>query len=170
MPKIIAITGGIGSGKSIVSRILRILQYPVYDCDSRAKALMDTDMRIKERIRLEIAEEAIFQGNIDRRILAEKVFADEAKLRILNSICHTAVRADIQQWSQRHGNSPLLFVETAIMFTSGLNSDVDAEWRVTAPAEMRIQRVIARNGLPRTQIEARMDSQLTEEGASPLPH
>ena len=116
-----AITGGIGSGKSVVSRILRVLEYPVYDCDSRAKALMDADVIIKQQIIHDIDRETIAaDGTIDRRRLASIVFADAEKLAALNAIVHSAVRLDIQRWAEDCGNSHA-FVETAILFQSGLN-------------------------------------------------
>lgn len=154
-----AITGGIGSGKSVVSRILRVLGYPVYDCDSRAKALMDADVIIKQQIIHDIDRETIAaDGTIDRRRLASIVFADAEKLAALNVIVHSAVRLDIQRWAEACGNSHA-FVETAILFQSGLNETVTDEWRVSAPAEIRIERVMKRNSIARAEVEARMAAQ-----------
>ena len=117
---LIAVTGGIGAGKSVVCRVLRAMGYPVFDCDSEAKALMDADCDIKRRIAIEIDESAVCGGSIDRRRLAEIVFADAEKLEILNSIVHGAVRQRIAEWAQTLAGR-LLFVETAILFQSGLN-------------------------------------------------
>lgn len=155
-----AITGGIGSGKSVVSRILRVLGYPVYDCDSRAKALMDADELIKQQIIDAIDRETIAaDGTIDRRRLASIVFADAEKLAALNAIVHSAVKLDICRWIEKCGR-PHSFVETAILFQSGLNETVSDEWRVAAPDEIRICRVMKRNSLLRTEVEARMASQI----------
>ena len=155
-----AITGGIGSGKSVVSRILRILGFPVYDCDSRAKALMDADEIIKQQIINDIDRETIASdGSIDRRRLASIVFADAEKLAALNAIVHSAVRLDIRRWADRH-DCRHIFVETAILFQSGLNETVSDEWRVCAPDETRIQRVMKRNSLSREEVEARIASQI----------
>lgn len=161
MKDIVAITGGIGAGKSVVSRVLRALGYPVYDCDSRAKALMDCDAAIKARLAGEIAREVICDGAIDRAALARIVFADSVKLAKLNAIVHEAVRLDITDLVSRQ-SSPRVFVETAILYQSGLNRMVDAEWRVTAPEQLRIERVMARNGLSAEAVRARIESQRFE--------
>lgn len=161
MKEIVAITGGIGAGKSVVSRVLRALGYPVYDCDSRAKALMDCDAAIKARLAGEIAREVICDDAIDRAALARIVFADSFKLAKLNAIVHEAVRLDIADWVSRQ-SAHRVFVETAILYQSGLNRMVDAEWRVTAPEELRIERVMARNGLSADAVRARIESQRFE--------
>ena len=157
MAHLIAITGGIGAGKSVVSRILLSMGYRVFDCDSEAKAIMDADEAIKKRIALEISEETIVGGSIDRARLAAIVFADERRLALLNSIVHAAVRDRIEQWSAE--TSGPAFVETAILYESGLNRHVAAEWRVEAPVELRISRVMERNGMSRQQVLDRMASQ-----------
>lgn len=163
MPKrnkpLIAVTGGIGSGKSVVCRILRTLGYSVLDTDSEAKAIMDADRDIHARLNSEIAAEIVRDGVIDRRRLAEIVFADAEKLAILNSIVHAAVRRRIEEWAESASSSPA-FIETALLFQSGLNEMVDAELRITAPEEIRIRRVMERNNLTRDKIEARIASQV----------
>lgn len=163
MPKrnkpLIAVTGGIGSGKSVVCRILRTLGYSVLDTDSEAKAIMDADRDIHARLNSEIAAEIVCDGVIDRRRLAEIVFADAEKLAILNSIVHAAVRRRIEEWTESAPSSPA-FVETALLFQSGLNEMVDAELRITAPEEIRIRRVMARNNLSRDAVKSRIESQI----------
>lgn len=156
--QLIAITGGIGAGKSVVSRILRQMGYPVYDSDSQAKKLMDADCEIKRRLAAEISAAVVCGGEIQRAVLAEMVFNDSAKLAILNDIVHTSVKADIQEYFKIQ-ESKIVFVETAILYQSGLNREVDAEWRVTAPLETRIERVELRNGLSRKQVCERIASQ-----------
>ncbi|MCM1065976.1 MAG: dephospho-CoA kinase [Muribaculaceae bacterium] len=155
---LIALTGGIGAGKSVVARILRDIGYPVFDCDSEAKALMDADEALKARLAAEIAEEVIVDGAIDRPALSAIVFADAEKLATLNAIVHRAVIDRLIEWAGSSGRRPV-FVETAILYQSGLDRYVDAEWHVTAPLEERIRRVMARNGLSREQIMARIRSQ-----------
>ncbi len=116
MKRIIAITGGIGSGKSVVSHTLRCLGYPVYDCDSEARILMDNDSDIRQRISAEISAEAInADGTINRQKLSAIIFSDTGKLRQLNSIVHGAVRNLFVQWSLS-SNEQTLFVETAILY------------------------------------------------------
>ncbi len=164
MPRIIAIAGGIGSGKSVVSRILREMGCHVYDCDSRAKMLMDESFDIKRRIAAEISEEAITgYGAVDRRVLASVVFADKEKLRRLNDIVHGAVRGDILRWAENL-DVDVCWVESAIIYESGIDRMVDEVWSVEAPLELRIERVMARNGMSREEVEARIASQSGNEG------
>ncbi|MCI9606879.1 MAG: dephospho-CoA kinase [Muribaculaceae bacterium] len=164
---LIALTGGIGCGKSVVARILGILGYEVYDCDSRAKALMDADSCIKTQIRETLCDKAVdANGNIDRRLLAEIVFSDQRKLEVLNGIVHSAVRKDLLNW---HCGDKPAFVETAILYQSGLDRIVDAVWDVAAPPELRIERVMARNGLSRRQVIDRIEAQDSFEVLSPHP-
>ncbi|MDE7406911.1 MAG: dephospho-CoA kinase [Muribaculaceae bacterium] len=159
MKRLIAITGGIGSGKSVVSRILEAMGYPVYDCDSRAKQLMDSSERIKSAIAADISVDVILPDKtIDRAALARIVFADADALAALNGIVHAEVRADIGRWmvSLQH---ELAFVETAILYQSGIDHMVDEVWDVTAPVEVRIERVMKRNAMDREDVINRINSQ-----------
>lgn len=165
MATIIAISGGIGSGKSVVSRILRSWNYPVFDCDNEAKRLMDNDDTIKALIARDICADAIIDNNIDRKRLADVVFNNAAKLQRLNEIVHTSVRNLLRSWTSNI-DTQYAFVETAILRSSGLENDVDAEWFVDAPKDIRIQRVIKRNGISAADVNARMDSQKYDEQPS----
>lgn len=165
MATIIAISGGIGSGKSVVSRILRSWNYPVFDCDKEAKRLMDNDDTIKALIARDICADAIIDNNIDRKRLADVVFNNAAKLQRLNEIVHTSVRNLLRSWTSNI-DTQYAFVETAILRSSGLENDVDAEWFVDAPKDIRIQRVIKRNGISAADVNARMDSQKYDEQPS----
>lgn len=156
---LIAVTGGIGSGKSIVCRILMALGYPVYDCDSRAKTLMDSSWEIKRQISENICQEAISpSGEIDRRRLAQEVFADRQLLKQLNTIVHAEVRRDIDQWF-RHSESAICFVETAILRESRLDKMVSETWEVVAPSEVRIRRVMHRSSLTAEEVKSRISVQ-----------
>lgn len=143
----------------------------VYDCDSRAKRLMDSDPEILRRIGEEISPEVLSNGRINRPLLAEIVFADERKLHLLNGIVHSAVIADIHRWTKRHASAPLLFVETAILLESNLHLHVDEVWLVDAPEEVRIGRACHRDGVTRQAIRARMNRQLpvTAEAIGSVP-
>lgn len=168
--RLIAITGGIGAGKSVLCRVLRSLGYEVFDCDSEAKALMDSDSNIKERIAAEVDTASIMaDGSIDRARLAAKVFTDKAALERLNTIVHGAVRARIEQWRASR-TADVAFIETAILYQSGLNGVVDAEWRVVAPDELRVTRVMARNGVSREAVQSRIAAQYYEPSSDePCP-
>lgn len=160
MSYLIAVTGGIGAGKSVVCRILTTIGYEVYDCDSRAKALIDGDYHIKHRIAEEVCRESLgSDGKIDRRKLGNHVFNNKEALLALNSITHAAVRADLRHWAE---NKNLCFVETAIFNESGLDKMVDEVWKVEAPEELRIKRVMARSNLTREEVLSRIQNQSTE--------
>lgn len=161
--RLTAISGKIGSGKSVVAKVLTVLGYPVYDCDLRARALMDRDMDIHRRLADEISPEVVSEGQIDRKLLSQIVFVDKSKLALLNDIVHGAVRRDLEQWRQQMAAETVrrLFVESAILFESGLDHIVDDAWIVETDHETRIRRVMARNGCSRTEVEARIASQHT---------
>ena len=156
--RLIAVCGGIGSGKSVVCRILRCMGYAVYDCDSRAKELMDASDEIRRTIAQEIAPDAIgFDGRINRKVLAAAVFGNAAKLEILNRAVHGCVLADLRCWCLAQSGSA--FVETAILYQSGLHREVDQVWEVVAPEAIRIQRVMLRNGMNEDEVVKRIESQ-----------
>lgn len=170
-PRRIAIVGGIGSGKSVVSRILRCMGYAVYDCDSRAKEIMDCDEDIHASLCRDIHPDAVTGGKIDRHLISEIVFSNPDALARLNSIVHGAVRADIDRWciAQSTSNHQPVFIETAIPRQSGIYRDVDEIWEVTAPVEERVHRVELRSGLSREQILKRIESQKSED-LDGIPH
>ncbi|MDE5801105.1 MAG: dephospho-CoA kinase [Paramuribaculum sp.] len=156
--RLIAVCGGIGSGKSVVCRILRCMGYPVYDCDTRAKQLMDTSDGIRRTIAEEICAEAIdCHGRIDRSALAAAVFGDAAKLEILNRAVHGCVLTDLDCWQREQQG--VAFVETAILYQSGLHRLVDEVWEVVAPEAIRVRRVKQRNGLSEAQVLERIEAQ-----------
>ena len=154
---VIAISGGIGSGKSVVSRILTAMGYPVYDCDSEAKRIMDNSLSIKSFIKSNISEGAILADHsIDRIHLADVVFKNQVKLEMLNSVVHDAVKTDVAQWVK---SKPVSFVETAILYQSGFDKLVNQVWEIVAPDEIRINRVMKRNGFSAEQVKVRIKSQ-----------
>lgn len=155
---LIAITGGIGSGKSVVSRILSELGYSVYDTDRAAKRLMDESDAIKRSLAREIAREVICDGRIDRPKLSEIVFRDREKLACLNRIVHSSVLADLERWSGERDDE-IRFVETALLYQSGMDRMVDEVWDVWASPETRVERVMKRNGLSRREVMDRIASQ-----------
>lgn len=158
---LIGICGGIGSGKSVVSRILRLNGFTVYDCDLEAKNLMDNDAIIKRRIRDEISAD-VTDGirRPDRRLLAEIVFSDEEARLKLNKVVHRAVRDDIERRREAH---PLMWIESAILAESGLADQCDRIWNVVAPMQLRLERCMQRDHARREDIERRISAQLKEE-------
>lgn len=162
MAELIAITGGIGCGKSIVSLILKEMGYEVYDCDWKAKYLMDNSPTIKDCLKSTFGNDIIIDGTINRVKLANIVFNNKEKLVKLNNIVHSSVKEDLISWKLENSHNKLLFVETAILYQSGLDSIVDEVWEVNAPLEIRIERVMKRNNISRQDVLSRIESQKYE--------
>lgn len=161
---LIAITGGIGSGKSVVARMLRAMGYEVYDCDSEARRLVDSDPGLLARIESEVAPGCLSGGSLDRRAVAARVFSDPQALSRLNAIVHPAVRDHLQAWAATRRGSAPCFVETAILRESGLHALVDGEWMVTAPVPVRVSRACTRSGLTPAEAMARIEAQQRSAG------
>lgn len=157
--KLVAISGGIGSGKSVVSHLLTLLGYSVYDCDSRAKLLMNRSEDVKRELREAFGDDVITpQGMVNRDILSKIIFGNAEALKKVNGIVHPRVVAEIMSLAGKC-NDEYFFFETALPQESGLDKLADAVWLVTAPLETRIERVIKRSGLTREQVMARIASQ-----------
>lgn len=166
-PRIIAITGGIGSGKSVVSRMLTVMGFRVYDTDSRAKRLMDSDERLKRRLVTDIHPAAVdLNGAINRKVIADTVFGDSARLNVLNNLVHGAVKDDFAAWcgSDACSGESVVFVECAILYSSGFDALVDEVWEVTAPDDVRIERVMKRNCMSADDVRRRIGAQKAETG------
>lgn len=166
MARVVVVAGGIGSGKSVVCRILSAMGREVYDSDTRAKALMDSSDDIKSQISARILADAVdADGGIDRKRLASVVFSDPSKLAILNGIVHGAVRDDVARRVSEMPEEEYLFVETAIPHASGLDVMADAIICVEAPLSVRVERVMRRSGLTEAQVVSRIDAQQGEAAA-----
>lgn len=171
--KTIAVSGGIGSGKSVVCKILRTLNYKVYDCDSRARRLMDSNKAMLATLSKEFGRAIIDgEGKINRRELANIVFSDGLKLNRLNEIVHGEVRADLARWFDkcREEGCEKAFVETAILYQSGLDRMVDEVWEVEAPERVRIERVTKRNSVSVEEVESRIRAQQAYTVDNPHPN
>lgn len=168
--KIIALTGGIGAGKSVVSRMLGCMGYAVYDTDSAARAIVDADPAIHCHLNREIHPRAVCDGRVDRALIASVVFSDADALRRLNGIVHPSVIDHFDGWVQTRRSDAPVFVETAILYECDLWLRVDAEWYVDAPVETRVARVMSRNGVDRSHALARVAAQqgMTRRGSVPL--
>ncbi len=182
--RVVAITGGIGCGKSVVSEILRTIGYEVYDCDTMAKRIMDSSSEIKCALMSCFGDDVIDDdGIINRKLLSSIVFGDEDKLLKLNVIVHDAVCRDLQDRiallkdtdnysvAEREKQQlsilyPYFFFETAILYQSGLDRIADQVWRVDAPHELRVKRVMKRNGMAANDVESRIATQQNEHTTS----
>lgn len=157
----IAVIGGIGSGKSVVSRLLRLHDVPVYDCDSEAKRLMDNDVSLRQALIDAIGAQVYgVDGCLDRAFLASYMFGHPERVALVNSIVHPVVRAHFAAWSANVG-AAIVAVETAILFESGMDADVDAVVWVYASEELRLQRAMQRDGADEAAIRRRMSNQMS---------
>lgn len=164
--KLTGLTGGIGTGKSTVARILRLRGYEVYDCDLEAKRLMDESTEVRRSLRDRWGEEIYSpEGKLDRRKVAGYVFADCREKAWLDRLVHGLVRDDVKRWADTHTDyrHDTVFVESAILFTSGLADMCQEVWEVTAPLDIRVERVMKRSGLTREQALARIEAQKEEQ-------
>ena len=159
--KTIGITGGIGSGKSVVCNILKILNYPVYDTDTQAKLLMNESPVIISKLKLLVGDDAYLNGEINRPRISSFIFSSKGNLNKVNSIVHPEVCAHFDAWRLTQTSS-IVFVESAILYESGLSDMVDEVWCVVADLEERVKRVIKRNGLTREDVLARINSQISD--------
>lgn len=163
--RIIIITGGIGCGKSVVSRLLHIMGYPVHDCDLEAKRLMNTDPVLKKQLADAFGPETyLSDGTLNKPHLASIIFNDKTQLEQIDHLVHPAVGRDIEK-HRLEVQSPYLFVETAIYFESGFARFIAPTqvWCVASPLELRIDRAMKRDHATREKIQARISSQMSQE-------
>lgn len=157
----IGLTGGIGSGKTTVAQIFEVLTIPVYYADQAAKDLMNQDPDLKKEIIAAFGKEVYTEGNLNRAFLGEMVFADSEKLARLNSIVHPATLKDASSWMQNQ-KTPYAIKEAALIFEAGLENFFDFIIGVSAPKNLRLERVIIRDLLSTENILQRMAQQMDE--------
>ena len=159
----LGVTGGIGSGKTLVCQIFEKLGVAVYDADSAARALMNSHDELKVEIIQVFGEEVYGEDGLNRAYLADIVFGDREKLMALNKLVHPMVRQDFLHWAELQESSPYVVEEAAILFESGAYAALDQSVLVYAPKELRINRVMKRDGIGREQVLRRMGHQMDEE-------
>lgn len=164
----IGVTGGIGSGKSMVCRIFKILQIPVFDADTVAKTIMTDDVALKNELVATFGEDTYHpDGTLNRPYLSKTVFGDEEKLKKLNALVHPAVIRTGEEWAERQQN-PYSIKEAALLFESGSYKKLDYTILVTAPEKLRIERVVKRDGVGEESIRERISKQLSDEEKTSL--
>lgn len=157
----IGITGGIGSGKSTITKLFEVLGIPVYNADDAAKRLMNEDEALKTAIKASFGEAAYTNDLLNKKYIADIVFANPKKLEILNAIVHPVTIHDAELWMGKQ-NSPYAIKEAALIFESGAQEQLDYVIGVYAPAPLRIQRTMHRDGTTREAVLARMSKQIDE--------
>lgn len=157
----IGLTGGIGSGKSVVARVFENLGIPVYNADTAARMLMETDPALRNKITTIFGEQAYTNQRLNRGYISAQVFDNHEKLAALNATVHPAVVAYGNEWFAQQ-NTPYAVKEAALFFETGTAGEMDKMIGVSAPLPLRIQRVMQRDGLTREQVKSRMDTQIDE--------
>lgn len=156
----LAITGSIGSGKSVVSRMMNVLGVPVYDCDSNAKRLMTDDKFVVSELKRMFGEECYENdGTLNRQYIASRIFTDRENIKRVNALVHPIVKRDFELWATKQ-NTDVVAVETAILYESGIVESVDKVLVVWAEKETSIKRTMERSGMNRAQVESRMNNQM----------
>ena len=158
---VVGLTGGIGSGKSTIAKEFATLGISVFNSDEQAKVLIANNAQVKKRIIAAFGEEAYQNGEYNRTYIAQIVFNNSEKLTILNGIVHPALAEYFKQWTKKQ-TSPYVLKEAAILFESGNYKDCDYIITVTAPEEVRIARVMARDHCTEAQVRARMAQQWSD--------
>lgn len=159
----VAITGGIGSGKSYVSAMLEEKGIPVYNADNEAKKLTLSDAGIHQGLVALLGEEVYAGGTLNKPLLASYLFADAENAARVNAVIHPCVKEDFKRWLATHSNVEIAALESAILFEAGFDDVVDVILMVYAPRELRLERAMKRDKATREQIEARMNAQMDDE-------
>lgn len=159
----VGITGGMGAGKSLIIQMFELFGIPTYDSDAAAKTLMVSDEELVADIRGLLGNRAYdLTGQLDRAYIGSKIFSDDNLKAALEALVHPAVHADAHQWHQNQKDVPYTLREAALLFESGSYLQLDAIINVSAPEDVRIQRVMARDRLTVEEVRARLKHQWSE--------
>lgn len=157
----IGLTGGIGSGKTVISGIFNVLGIPVFNADREARLIMETDEQLVRSIQKEFGEETYIDGKLNRTFLAKIVFNNPTRLNALNALVHPVAVKAAEKWMETQ-TSPYVIKEAALMFEAGSAANLDYIIGVFAPKHIRIKRVIERDQVTREQVLARMEQQIDD--------
>ncbi len=158
----IGLTGGIGSGKTTVAKVLEVLGVPVYYADETAKELMHSNELLKQQLILHFGHETYFEdGQLNRKHLSSIVFNNKEKLELLNSLVHPATIADAKEWFSKQ-ESLYVVKEAALLFEGGTTEGLDYVIGVTAPVALRMKRVMDRDGVTADEVKRRIANQIEE--------
>lgn len=166
----IGITGGIGSGKSVVSKLLQLMGVPVYIADVESKRLTETDPDIRAALISLLGDEVYQDGKLNRPLLASYIFGNKDNLTMVNGIIHPRIKDDFRRWAQSHSSCPIVGIEAAILIEAGFTEDVDQVVLVYAPQEIRLRRAVSRDACAAEQIQQRMRNQMPDEDKKAFAH
>jgi len=160
----IGLTGGIGSGKSVVSHLLKTMGIPVYIADDESKRITSTDTLIKQQLINLLGEEVYINGVLNKNLLAAYIFSDAEHAKIVNEIIHPRVKEDFVKWVAKNSKYPVVAIESAILIEAGFTDEVDIVAMVYAPMDLRLQRLALRDSSSsKEQILKRIQSQMDDE-------
>ena len=162
MSIIVGLTGGIGSGKTTVAKLFEKQGIPIYIADERAKMIMerpDVVQSVQQIFPTSVMNE---RGLLDRSKIKQLVFDNKKLLEQLNQVVHPQVKKDFDDWLEQHKNAPIVMKESAILFENGLEKTCDVVIVVVAPEEVRIERVMARDGVSKEQVLKIIDNQMKD--------
>ena len=162
MTKLVGLTGGIGSGKTTVAKYFEELGVPVYIADLEAKALMNRSKVIRRKLIALFGNEAYVENTLNRPFIAQQIFNDKKLLNAMNTIVHPKVASHFKRWVNKH-DSPYVISEAAILFENGSYKKYDFIITVTAPENIRLQRVIKRYNSNKQKVEAIMANQWSDQ-------
>ena len=158
----VGLTGGIGSGKTIASKIFEVLGIPVYQADVAAKRLMESNPLLKNQLIEQFGNDAFVDGKLNRSYIAEIIFNDKEKLQLINSLVHPYTIQDGIEWMKKQ-TSPYAIKEAALIFESGSQSNFDYIIGISSPLTLRLNRTLKRDNINRELVLEKMENQLDEE-------
>ncbi len=161
MATMIGLTGGIGSGKSVVAKMFATLGIPVFNADDEAKRIMQTSPEIKTKLIEQFGLEIYNEHGLDKEKLASIVFNDPFQLQLLNAIVHPVTIQAAKDWAAKQ-TTPYVIKEAALIFESGTADGLFKVIGVTAPLSLRTHRVMQRDGITKEQVDARMRNQISD--------
>lgn len=160
----IGLTGGIGSGKSVVSHLLKTMGIPVYIADDESKRITSTDSLIKQQLINLLGQGVYINGVLNKNLLAAYIFSDAEHAKIVNEIIHPRVKEDFVKWVAKNTKHPVVAIESAILIEAGFTDEVDIVAMVYAPMDLRLQRLALRDSSSsKEQILKRIQSQMDDE-------
>lgn len=159
----IGLTGGIGSGKSVVARLLSVMGVPVYISDDEAKRLMAVDETIRRGLTALVGDKLYEGGTLNKRLMADYLFSSRENAARVNGVVHPAVKADFRRWAEVRSCQPVVGIESAILIEAGFTDVVDRVVMVYAPMEVRVERAMARDGVERARVVERIAAQMDDE-------
>jgi dephospho-CoA kinase len=163
----VGLTGGIGSGKSTVAKIIEAMGYPVFYSDKEAKLILNTNMEVRSKLVAYFGAEIYSNGTLNTKRLSQILFVKPEKLKIVNDIVHPEVRKHFKSWAEKQ-NVSLVFNEAAILFETGASNQFDKNILVVAPESVRIARVMERDHVQKDEVLKRMENQWEDELKIPM--